>query len=59
MYGFEEPAPRGCKECKEYVRIQKTYDEYVGCVHGSKLANIKRTDRPEDCPMIDLEDDGR
>ena len=59
MYGFEEQTPRGCKECKEFVRIQKTYDEYVGCVHGSKLASINNADRPDDCPLIDLDDDGR
>ena len=27
MYGFEEQTPRGCKECKEFVRIQKTYED--------------------------------
>ena len=59
MYGFEEPVPRNCKECKEFVRIQKTYDEYVGCMHGSKLADIHMTSRPADCPMIDMEDDSR
>ena len=39
--------------------LQKTYDEYVGCVHGSKLASINKADRPDDCPLIDLDDDGR
>ena len=57
MYAIDRQTPVFCVECPEYVRIEKAYDDPIGCIHGCEGASSLRKDRPVDCPIIDMEDD--
>ena len=57
MYIIDRPVPRNCSECPAYVRYDKAYDDPIGCIYRIKSASTRNKCRPDDCPIIEGDDD--